>query len=54
VIALLGSQTQLPIHPSNCLVTALKIDKSRKALLERKKFVAKEKNKHKEGVAGLD
>jgi hypothetical protein len=53
-LTLLGQQSQLPIHPSNCLLTALKVDKSRKALLERKKFVAKEKNKHKEGVAGLD
>ena len=50
----LGSQSQIPIHSSNCLITQLKLDKSRKALLERKKRVAKEKNKHKEGVAGLD
>jgi hypothetical protein len=51
----LGQQSQIPIHPSNCLVTALKLDKGRKALLERKKRVAKEKNKHKEGAAaGLD
>jgi hypothetical protein len=35
------------------LITQLKIDKDRKALLERKKRVAKQKNKHKEG-AGLD
>jgi len=32
----------------------LKIDKNRKAILERKKRVSKEKNKHKEGLAGLD
>ena len=49
-----GSQSQIPIHSSNCLITQLKLDKSRKALLERKKRVAKEKNKHKEGAAGLD
>jgi hypothetical protein len=51
---LIGTQVQIPIHPSNCLVTSLKVDKNRKALLERKKRVAKEKNKHKEGLAGLD
>ena len=50
----IGSQSQIPIHSSNVLITQLKLDKSRKALLERKKRVAKEKNKHKEGVAGLD
>jgi hypothetical protein len=50
----LGQQSQIPIHSSNCLITQLKLDKSRKALLERKKRVAKEKNKHKEGAAGLD
>jgi hypothetical protein len=36
------------------LVTALKLDKDRKAILERRKRVTKEKNKHKEGLAGLD
>lgn len=49
-----GQQVQIPVHPSQVLVTALKLDKGRKALLERKKRVAKEKNKHKEGLAGLD
>ena len=44
----IGSQSQIPIHSSNVLITQLKLDKSRKALLERKKRVAKEKNKHKE------
>ncbi|TNV72962.1 hypothetical protein FGO68_gene1438 [Halteria grandinella] len=44
---------QIPIHPSNCVITTLKIDKDRKAILEKKKRVAKQKNKHREG-AGLD
>ena len=38
-----GQQAQLPIHPSNCVVTALKLDKDRKRLLERKKREAKDK-----------
>mgnify|MGYP001612700292 CR=1 FL=1 len=51
----LGQQAQIPIHPSNCVVTQLKLDKDRKALLERKKRVTKQKNKHREGAAaGLD
>jgi hypothetical protein len=36
------------------LVTQLKLDKDRKALLERKKRVPKQKLKHKEGLAGMD
>ena len=31
-----GSQVQVPIDPSNCEITALKLDKSRKNLLARK------------------
>ena len=31
-----GSQVQVPIDPSNCEITQLKLDKSRKALLQRK------------------
>ena len=31
-----GSQTQIPISASNCEITQLKLDKSRKALLVRK------------------
>jgi len=55
IFLFLGQQSQIPIHPSNCLVTALKLDKGRKALLERKKRIAKQKNKHREGAAaGLD
>lgn len=44
----LGSQIQIPIHPSNCVITTLKLDKDRKALLERKKRDIKQKQKHKE------
>ena len=40
-----GKSVQLPIHPSNCEVTALKLDKDRKKLLERKKSGAGEKAK---------
>ena len=31
-----GSQVQVPVDPSNCEITMLKLDKSRKALLVRK------------------
>ena len=40
-----GKSVQLPIHPSNCEVTALKLDKDRKKLLERKKAGAGQKAK---------
>lgn len=36
-----GSQVQIPIDPSNCEITQLKLDKSRKALLVRKNRSAK-------------
>jgi hypothetical protein len=37
------------------LITQLKLDKNRKALLERKKRIAKKKNKGKEaGLSGVD
>ena len=49
-----GTQVQIPLAASNLLITSLKIDKNRKEILERKKRVTKEKNKHKEGLAGLD
>ena len=49
-----GQQAQIPFSSSNLQITALKIDKNRKAILERKKRVTKDKNKHKEGLAGLD
>tara|TARA_B110000285_G_C14908954_1_gene506947 strand:+ start:176 stop:574 length:399 start_codon:yes stop_codon:yes gene_type:complete len=38
-----GQAYQIPIHPSNCVVTAMKLDKDRKALLERKKRTAGDK-----------
>ena len=38
-------QSNIPIHPSNCVITTLKLDKDRKALLERKKRTAKDKHK---------
>ena len=47
-----GNTVPLPIHPSNCIITHLKLDKDRKALLERKKRVDPEKGKYKAG--GLD
>ena len=31
-----GSQVPIPVNPSNCEITQLKLDKSRKALLARK------------------
>merc|ERR1719506_3395908 len=32
-----GSQTQVPIHPSNCEITKLKLDRNRKSLIQKKK-----------------
>ena len=43
-----GQQAQIPIHPSNCVVSSLKLDKDRKALLERKKRSLASKDKHKQ------
>ena len=53
---LIGQQAQIPIHPSNCMITTLKLDKNRKALLDRKKRIPKQKLKHKQGagMAGVD
>mmetsp|Transcript_33973 Transcript_33973/g.133243 ORF Transcript_33973/g.133243 Transcript_33973/m.133243 type:complete len:115 (+) Transcript_33973:455-799(+) len=31
-----GAKVNVPIHPSNCVIMKLKLDKDRKALLERK------------------
>merc|ERR1719389_1402389 len=36
-----GSQVPIPIDPSNCEITALKLDKSRKELLKRRNKSAK-------------
>ena len=45
----------VPIESSNCLITKLKLDKDRKALLERKKTGAKTKvDKYKEGMGGVE
>ena len=51
-----GTQVQVPIHPSNCTLITLKLDKDRKKLLERKKVVEKGKGKYKAGQVdmGLD
>ena len=43
-----GQQSKIPIHPSNVVVTNLRLDKDRKALLERKKRAAGDKHKMKE------
>ena len=43
-----GQQAQIPIHPSNCVITALKLDKDRKSILEKKKRTAASKDKHKQ------
>merc|ERR1719454_496556 len=41
-----GQQAQIPIHPSNVRITALKLDKDRKAILDKKKRSAASKQKH--------
>merc|ERR1711990_697876 len=43
-----GQQAQIPIHPSNCRITALKLGKDRKAILEKKKRTRDTKEKHKQ------
>ena len=43
-----GQQAQRPIHPSNCKITTLKLDKDRKRILEKKKRSAAGKDKHKQ------
>jgi len=32
-----GQQANIPVHPSNCVITTLRLDKDRKALLAKKK-----------------
>ena len=51
-----GTQVQIPLHPSNCQIINLKLDKDRKKILERKKVVEKGKGKYKAGQVemGLD
>jgi len=43
-----GQQAKIPIHPSNCVITNLRLDKDRKALLARKKRDTGDKHKMKE------
>merc|ERR1719453_2366057 len=43
-----GSQVQIPVDPSNCEITQLKLDKSRKLLLGRKN------RSNKGGVSAMD
>ena len=43
-----GQQAKIPIHPSNVVVTTLRLDKDRKALLARKKRDAGDKDKMKQ------
>ncbi len=51
-----GTQVQVPLAPSNCQITTLKLDKDRKKVLERKKVVSKAKGKYEAGKVdmGLD
>jgi large subunit ribosomal protein L26e len=53
-----GQTVQVGIDPSNCVIQKLKIDKSRKAILERKNRKATDKSKAKQDVsdnlAGVD
>merc|ERR1712129_173916 len=47
-----GQTVHIGIHPSNCVITKIKLDKDRKALLERKaKGLEKRKEKHAEREA---
>lgn len=39
----LGATVQVGIHPSKCVITKLKLDKDRKAILERKDKTSKAK-----------
>ena len=43
-----GQQANVPIHPSNVVITTLRLDKDRKTLLARKKRVAGSKEKIKQ------
>ena len=49
-----GTQVQVPIHPSNCMITKLKIDNDRKRILERKKIVEKGKGKFQAGAVEMN
>merc|ERR1711994_82974 len=41
-----GQQANLPVHPSNVVITTLRLDKDRKAILARKKRAGGAKEKH--------
>ena len=43
-----GAQVPVPIHPSKVQITKLKLDKDRKAILEKKKKRDTKKDKHKQ------
>jgi large subunit ribosomal protein L26e len=43
-----GQQANIPVHPSNCVITTLKLDKDRKRILEKKKRSQDAKEKHKQ------
>jgi large subunit ribosomal protein L26e len=43
-----GQQANIPIHPSNCVITALKLDRDRKEMLKRKARTVDNKEKHKQ------
>jgi large subunit ribosomal protein L26e len=40
-----GAPVQIPIHPSKCVITKLKIDRDRNELLQRKERTLESKNK---------
>merc|ERR1712110_587525 len=40
-----GQQANIPIHPSNVVITTLRLDKDRKALIARKKTAQSKKDK---------
>jgi len=44
-----GAQVNVGIQPSNCVITKIKLDKDRKALLERK-----DRSKTEDNMAGVD
>eukprot|EP00826_Nyctotherus_ovalis_P063558 TRINITY_DN9323_c0_g2_i8.p1 TRINITY_DN9323_c0_g2~~TRINITY_DN9323_c0_g2_i8.p1 ORF type:complete len:156 (+),score=41.55 TRINITY_DN9323_c0_g2_i8:61-528(+) len=44
-----GTQVQVPIHSSNCMITKLKIDNDRKRILDKKKVIEKDKGKFQTG-----
>ena len=43
-----GQQANIPVHPSNCVITALKLDRDRKEMLKRKARTVDNKEKHKQ------